>query len=164
MNDRDEELFEAELQRLKPARPPEELITRLVAARPTKHVPLGARPRGIPQVRPWWWQLRWLAPAAAAATLVVTLFALRTAAPGTGSEVQPVGAPAGHAFKGSDVEIDRRLVAAYDAVAELPGGEPVRFRFSEWTDKVVLRDTDRGVEIEQSTPRVEVVPVGYEVF
>jgi hypothetical protein len=163
MNDRDDELFEAELHRLKPARSPEEFIARLMAARPVQRVQSSARSRPIPRHSAWWWLLRWLAPATAAAA-VVALLVWRSLGPETGVQRQPVTAPASPALKADDVEIDRRLVAAFDAVAQLPSGEPVRFRCREWTDEVVLRDSARGVVIEQRTPRLEVIPVSFETY
>jgi hypothetical protein len=56
------------------------------------------------------------------------------------------------------------LVAAFDAVARLPDGQPVRFRCREWSDGVVLRDSARGIVIEQRMPRLEVVPVSFETY
>ena len=163
MNDRDDELFEAELHRLKPARPPEEFMSRLVAARPVQRVQSSVRCRPIPPHSAWWWLLRWLAPATVAVA-VVALLVWRSLGPETVVRRQPATASANHALKADDVEIDRRLVAAYDAVAQLPGGEPVRFRCREWTDEVVLRDSARGVLIEQRTPRLEVIPVSFETY
>jgi hypothetical protein len=89
-----------------------------------------------------------------------------------GHAYHSAGKPRGQTFavfakptlKTDDVEIDRRLVAAYDAVAQLPGGEPVRFHCREWADNVVLRDQVRGVVIEQRTPRMEIVPVRIETY
>jgi hypothetical protein len=49
-------------------------------------------------------------------------------------------------------------------VAQLPNGEPVRFRCREWRDDVVVRDPGRGLVIERSTPRLEVVPISVETF
>ena len=56
------------------------------------------------------------------------------------------------------------MVASFDAVARLPGGEPVRFRCREWADDVVVRDPARGIVIERRTPRLEVVPVSIETY
>ena len=80
----------------------------------------------------------------------------------TAARTRPVAARP--ALAADNVEIDRTLVAAYDAVARLPGGEPVRFRLNEWADDVILRDSARSVVVEQRTPRVEVVPVGFDVY
>ena len=63
MNDRDYELFEAELRKLAPAKPPAELMAKLAAAAPARvHQP------STTNYQPSWWPLfRWLAPAAAVA-------------------------------------------------------------------------------------------------
>ena len=66
--------------------------------------------------------------------------------------------------KPDDVQIDRQLVAAYDAVAQMPDGEPVRFRCQQWMDEVVLNDAARGLRIEQRTPRFEVVAAKLETY
>ena len=66
--------------------------------------------------------------------------------------------------RADNVEIDRQLVATFDTVAQLPDGEPVRFRCSEWLDDVVLRDSARGILIEHRMPHLEIVPVGFEVY
>jgi hypothetical protein len=62
------------------------------------------------------------------------------------------------------VQIDRELVAVYDAVARLPGGERVRFRCREWRDQIVVSDPLRGMVIEQSTPTLDVVPIRFETY
>jgi hypothetical protein len=67
-------------------------------------------------------------------------------------------------IKADAVEIDQQLVAAFDAVARLPDGQPIRFRCREWSDEVVLRDSARGIVIEQRMPRLEVVPVSFETY
>jgi hypothetical protein len=73
-------------------------------------------------------------------------------------------AQAPHAVRADDVEIDRQLVNAFDAVATLPDGEPVRVRCQQWIDEVVLRDNKHGVAIQQRTPRFEVIPLRFETF
>jgi hypothetical protein len=67
-------------------------------------------------------------------------------------------------LKADAVEIDKPLVAAFDTVARLPGGEPVRFRCREWNDHLVMRDSARGVVFEQDVSRIEVVPVSIETY
>ena len=62
------------------------------------------------------------------------------------------------------VRVDQELVSSYDVVAKLPGGEPVRFRCRKWRDQWSVTDTNRGVEIVQDNPRVEVVPVRFETY
>ncbi|HEY9175623.1 MAG TPA: hypothetical protein VI136_25370, partial [Verrucomicrobiae bacterium] len=76
----------------------------------------------------------------------------------------PIAAAESPPMKADQVEIDRKLLASFDAVASLPDGEPVRFRCREWVDAVTLRDSDRGVEITHRTPRLEVVPVSFETY
>jgi hypothetical protein len=158
------EIVETDLQKLEPARPPEELMARLAAAQPAPRalpLPQTAPLRRIATSHPLF---RWLAPVTAAAAMLIGLSLWHS--------IHSAGKPRGQTFavfakptlKTDDVEIDRRLVAAYDAVAQLPGGEPVRFRCREWTDNMVLRDPVRGVVIEQRTPRMEIVPVRIETY
>jgi hypothetical protein len=68
------------------------------------------------------------------------------------------------ALRADNVEIDRQLVSAFEAVATLPDGEPVRIRCREWMDEVVLHDSKSGVAIRQRTPRFEVIPVRLETY
>jgi hypothetical protein len=156
MNERDDELFEAELHKLAPARPPVELMAKLAAAIPQ---------RSTFNPQPAWWQLfRWLIPTAAAAVLVGALVWRWAPAPAKPLHVNPATASLKAAPKADEVEIDRQLVALFDAVAQLPSGQPVRFRCREWADEVVLRDPARGLVIERRTPRLEVVPVSFETY
>ncbi len=157
------EPIETDLRRLTPARPPEDFLARLAAARPLPRSELQrAFPQPSPQ-RPWWQLLGWLVPATAAAAVVAWLNW-----PEPGSDSVPPG-PSGAAVTGPSltadaVEVDRRLVAAFEAVAQWPGGEPVRFQCREWTEAVIVRDSARGVEIEQRTPHLEIVPVGLDAY
>ena len=164
MNDREHELFEVELRRLKPAEPPEEFMVRLAAAQPMPRVQPSVRSRPARQPDVWRVLLRWLAPAMAAAAVVAALLVWQGPQLEGRPPSQPVIASAKPALKADDVEIDRQLVAAFDTVARMPGGEPVRFSCREWMDNVVLLDSAQGVEVEQCTPRLEVVPVGFETY
>jgi hypothetical protein len=171
VNDHDLDLFEAELQGLKPARPPQDFATRLSRAvaredqRPKTEDRANSEGRAASfslAIRQLRWHLRWLAPATvmALAALVVLrsdLLGLRSAAPGI------MAAPA-PALKADDVKIDSTLVSSYDAVARLPDGEPVRFRCEEWMDEVRLEDSARGLVYSQRVPRVTVVPVRFETY
>ena len=155
MNEREHELIEAELQRLRPAQPPAGLIERLLAAVPTTTATV---PKSHPRPREsrlneWWlpW-LRWLAPVSAVGLVVFV------------SVYQFPWAIQGEAFKADDVQLNRKLVSSFDAVAELPSGEPVRFRVREWSDETVFQDSARGLVVERSTPRMEVVPVAFETY
>lgn len=159
MNDRDHELFEAELRKLSPAKPPAELMAKLAAAAPARvHQP------STTNYQPsWWLLLRWLAPAAAVAA-VVALLVWAPSRHGNRQESPQPSAAAQPALKADNVEFDQQLVASFDAVARLPSGQPVRFRCREWADAVVLRDSASGIEVEQRTPRLEVVPVSFETY
>jgi hypothetical protein len=196
---RDEfEVFEDELQKLKPKPPPEDFMQRLAltvpkppqqahaAARVTQifnllyrrfstcrrrnstERPADYKPaieqtpgRSLP-LRPGW-ILRALG-AGAVAVVVAMLFWLRPAAEIGKTTPQPRVTQAKTALKADNVEIDRQLLTSFDAVARLPGGEPVRFRCREWMDQLVVRDSSRGVVIEQRAPHLEIVPVGFETY
>ena len=181
MSDRDHELFEAELRKLTPAPPPPELMARLhgLVGAHREHEPersgVSAERRHLggtksaalcrdaaAKVR--WRLFRWLAPAAAAAALIAALLFWQPSAPDRLAQVKPAAASLKIDPKPDDIEIDRQLVAAFDAVAQLPGGQPVRFRCREWADEVVLRDPARGIVIERRTPRLEIVPVCFETY
>jgi hypothetical protein len=60
--------------------------------------------------------------------------------------------------------VNHELVSYFDVVATLPGGQPVRFRCRETKDQWIATDKVRGVEIEESSPRVEVIPVRFETY
>ncbi len=164
MNDFDPSQFEAELRSLRPARPSEARLERL--ARELAHPPtaqLCHSARAIPwrERRIAWY--RWLLPAAAAvvfAGLVVGVWPPRR------NVTTPVLPAASHpvSLKADQVEIDRRLVANFEAVAHLPDGQPVRFRCERWLDRIQWRDSARGVVLEQTTPRLEIVPVAFETY
>jgi len=156
MNERDDQLFEAELQKLVPAQPPARLMARLTAALP--------QPSTLTPQPSWWLLFRWLAPAAAAAACVAALLFWWAKTPLGAPHDKPVTVARKAAPKADAVEIDRQLVALFDAVAELPNGQPVRFRCREWADRVVLRDPARGLVIERNAPRLEVVPVSFETY
>jgi hypothetical protein len=152
MNEREHELMETELHRLKPAKPPTELMDRLWAAVPATPTPHPrARDR---QLSEWWlpW-LRWLAPISAVG--LVAFVSIRQI---------PWAVSHSGEFNADDVQINHKLVSSFDAVGELPGGEPVRFRVREWSDSTVLHDSARGLVMEQNTPRLEVVPVAFETY
>jgi hypothetical protein len=161
MNEREHEVFEAELRRLNPARLPDEFASRLNAPPPMPSRKFEARQRSQVWRLQWSLWLRWLAPvtAVAVALLVVVgqLNRGRNSAPPTTAASAPT-------LKADQVEIDRQLLDSFDAVANLPDGEPVRFRFQQWMDAVTLRDSVRGVEVVRRTPRIEVVPVSFATY
>ena len=152
MNDREHDLMEVELQRLKPAKPPQELMDRLLAAVPAP-VTKPQRPERESGSGDWlrlW--LRWLVPVSAVGLVVFV------------SVYQFPWAIQSEALKADDVQINHKLVSSFDAVAELPDGKPVRFRVREWSDETVLHDSARGLVVESSTPRLEVIPVGFDTY
>ena len=191
----EDQLFEAELRKLRPAKLPEGLMTGLltVSGEPfheagTMREAQGTNPKASsslcfaaavgddargaatevhgPRARgpvmaegsagwnPW---LGWLAPLTAATVAMAALC--------TGWWTQRnAGIHSRVAINSNSMEISRQLNASFDAVAQMPGGEPVRFRCREWTEEVTFNDPATGVEITQSTPRLEVVPVGFETY
>jgi len=153
MNEREHELMEAELQRLKPAKPPQDLIERMLAAAPAQPSPRPQRRTQASRTIEWWlpW-LRWLAPVSAVGLVVFV------------SVYQFPWAIRSEALKADDVQLNRKLIGSFDAVAELPDGQPVRFRVREWSDETVFHDSARGLVVERSTPRLEVVPVAFETY
>ena len=159
MNDREHELFEAELRRLKPAEPPEELTTRLAAMLPGRSQQPATRVRPAQPPDGWWVLLRWLAPGLAAVVAVAVMLTPWTKQPSRPAAVNVSSAPTTN-----NVEIDRQLVAAFDTVSQLPDGKPVRFRCREWMENVVLHDPAQGVVVEHRTPHFEIVPVGFEIY
>lgn len=160
MNERENELFEGELRRLKPAKLGDDLLSRL-ASRPAPCRQREVRQRFSADGRGWSQWLRWLAPATVSG--LVLLFLIigtdrngRTKSPKASTPPRPLNA--------DQVEVDRRLLDSFDTVAELPDGEPVRFRCQQWMDAVTLRDSARGVEVVQQVPHIKVVPVSFAVY
>jgi len=165
MSQFDPELLEKELRKLEPAKAPEEFVRRVTeAARESAFTPR-SESQSRYQSFCWWQRLRWLAPAAVAAAVLLSLLAhkpepqpqTRLENGSTVSSPKPV-------LKADLVEIDEQLVASFDAVARLPDGVPVRLRCREWRDEVVLHDSARGVTIERQSPRLEVTPVRYDIY
>ena len=67
-------------------------------------------------------------------------------------------------LKADKLEIDRHLIARFDAIGHLPNGQPVRFRCAQWLDNVSVRDSATGLLIERTAPRLEIVPIGFEAY
>jgi hypothetical protein len=161
MNDPEFDAFEAELRAISPAAPPQELVEKLMAARSSVKVP--AAPVQEPEpglgtgLHALW---RWLIPATAVAALAVAGTVLLVRAPVKPAPGLAVSEPAPQ----ETIEIDRQLLLAYDTVAELASGEPVRFHCREWEETVTVRDPVRGIAIERRTPRLEVTPVRLETY
>jgi hypothetical protein len=169
-DDHDFKALEAELQRARPASPPSDFLQRLMLE-PPRQVAAGRQKNaaqthpvcsqrlsrtGFPDSIAWIaWVRRWLWWTAATAGLALL-----------GAVAWQAGRHGVHgtALKADDVQIDRHLVSTFDTVAPLPSGEPVRFRCEEWMDEVVLRDSKRGIEVARRVPRIELVPVRFEIY
>jgi hypothetical protein len=161
VNEHELERYEAELRRTPPARLPEHFMARLQASKPC---PEPARRTPIEAAPEWtrWWRLgRWLAPAMAVAVVGLLLARGKFNSESIADKKPLVAA---YGLKADDVQVDQELVSSFDVVATLPGGQPVRFRCRQWKDQLVVTDKSRGVEIEQNSPRVEVVPVRFETY
>src|SRR5579859_2389699 len=161
MSEFDPESFEKELARLKPAQPPEALLNKMAQS----------AGRGVESdgwagtfVRPghWWTWLRWAVPASAGLAILVGVVAHRPEKALPESRGIAPGLAAKPLIKDDNIEIDQQLIATFDAVGQLPDGEPVRLRCQQWVDGVTLRDSARGVVIERQVPRFEIVPVRFE--
>jgi len=151
--------LEAGLRQIPPAAAPPELMERLRAA--TAGMQAEDRPAWRRIFR--WDELfigwRGLAAGAAAAIVVLGWLAWHPATkPGKINLADSPGT------KVNAVQVGHSLVASFDTVAQVPGGEPVRFRCREWQDDVVIHDDAHGMVISKSTPRVEVVPVRFETY
>lgn len=160
------------MARARPSRLPEQLMQRLKTVGPG-HAPKAAEPvatstdkrrglleflfgsvfRPVNLVRIW-------VPAAAAVILLLVIMQPRESSSGSRA-AKGRGATM---VKADGVRIDEELLSSFDAVTALPSGEPVRYRFREWMDQVVLEDSANHVVIEKRVPRVEVVAVGYEIY
>lgn len=167
MTEQEQERFEAGLRRIQPGRLPADLAARLRTAAATDQPHASGAFRGT-RVNPGLMQLlRWLLPATAAVVIVAAIWPRSPATgdlPVLGDKPQPATASAPPSLQPDNIEIGRELVSSFDAVATLPGGEPVRFRCQKWMDQVVVSDKSRGLLVENRTPRVVVVPVGFEVY
>lgn len=161
MNDHEQERYEAELRRTPPARLPEQFMARLQAAKPDAAPARRTRLQPAPGWARWWRLWRWLAPAMALAVVGLLVARERRNLESIANR-KPLAAAAG--LKVDDVQVDHELVSSFEVVATLPGGQPVRFRCRQWKDQLVVTDKSSGVEIEQDSPLVEVVPVRLETY
>lgn len=154
--------LESDLKRLRPAQPPADLMVRMAAARPTVVAPRPSETAARRRPRsPWWMNWKLWVPATALVVAALVLWRLQPAPPAAPASPEMAAATP---LKADSVQIDRQLVASFDAVARLPGGEPIRFRCREWVDEVVLQDKARGLVVEQRAPRLEVIPVRFETY
>jgi hypothetical protein len=164
MTEFDPERFEAELRKLEPAVPPEELRCRLDELKPNRldwensRSSSGEGTGGF--LARFWWSI---ATAAALGIAVAVLY------PHHSTPLQKTSHPlltrvAQSQAKADQIEIDQQLLSVFDAIARLPSGEPVRFHCREWMYGIVLRDSARGFVLERQMPRLEVVPVRFETY
>ncbi len=167
MNDNELAKFEAELKRLRPARLPESLEARLLEAQPAPCQPVFRHKEPSPigwfgGLNVW---LRWLAPVAAAMVAGLWIWRGQLSGPESpgSSDVLPI-AVFGPALKADDVQIDQQLISTFDAIGQLPSGEPVRVRCEEWVDDVTMRDIRTGLMVQKKTPRFEIVGVRYDTY
>lgn len=169
MTDQEQERFEAELRRLKPAAPPEKVVAGLstLCSKAVAHI--AAPSKVVEPSFDLFRLLRWLTPAAALA--LVTVVVLWQSGPtSSNNKPQQAVSPATKEFDNSQalqadaVQIDQELISSFDAVAKLPSGEPVRFRCEQWVDQVRLSDKAQGLYIANRAPRIEVIPVRFETY
>jgi len=161
VNEQELQHFEAELRGAAPAPLPEQFQARLQAAKPFRGSLRLTSPQPAFAESRWLWFWRRLAPGMAMAALGLLAFRVDLL-PGSSGKKQALVVAAG--FEADDVQVDEDLVSSFDVVATLPGGQPVRFRCRQWKDQLVATDKNHGVTIEQSKPRVEVVPVRFETY
>ena len=167
MTDHEQERFEASLRQLKPGKLPDDLVARVQSAVSSKPNLASSTARQGPSFPSFVQILRWLVPATAV-LLVSVLFWYRQQVSieqnpsGLALKDSPREGPA--LLKADNVEIGKELVSSFDAVATLPGGEPVRFRCQQWINRVVVDDEKQGLLVESRMPWVVVVPVGFETY
>lgn len=163
MTDHEQEKFDAQLRQLKPAKLPEELVARIQAAVSSST----SSPRQTTQTSPSFLQiLRWLIPATAVLIVVAALLHRQqnTREPALSNVASQESSVIAAPIRPDSVQIGKELVSSFDAVATLPGGEPVRFRCQQWINTVVVDDEKRGLVMQSRTPLVVVVPVGLETY
>jgi hypothetical protein len=165
VTDREQQEFEAALRRTRPVKLPEELRSRLLAAAPPK------KARSAP---PWpalaflgWMRVLRLALPAAAVVLIAAVIVWRNASPPKRTPTTSTsksGMIAAAPLKADDVKIEHDLVSSFDTLARLPGGEPVRFRCNQWMDEITFSNKAQGLVLQERTPRLEIVTVGFETY
>jgi hypothetical protein len=165
VTDREQQEFEAALRRTRPVKLPEELRSRLLAAAPP------TKARSAP---PWpalavlgWLRVLRLALPAAAAVLIAAVIVWRNASPSKLTATNPksnTGMVATTPLKADEVKIEQELVSSFDTLARLPGGEPVRFRCNQWLDEITFSNKAQGLVLQERTPRLEIVTVGFETY
>lgn len=166
MTELEQEELVAELRQIKPAKLPEDLMVRLRTIELDNPAPAPRTIAPSPLAPSFLQLLRWLIPVTAAVLITAVIWRGKEgpteAASRTNSQVAASMAPEN--FEADIVEIGKDLVSSFDAVATLPGGEPVRFRCQQWINKVVVDDEKKGLLVESRMPRVVVIPVGLETY
>jgi hypothetical protein len=165
VTEREQKEFEAALRGTRLVKLPEELRSRLLAAAPPK------KARSAP---PWpalavlgWLRVLRLAVPAAAAVVIAAVVVWRTASPSKSTSKDSrskTGIVVASPLKADEVKIDQELVSSFDTLARLPSGEPVRFRCNQWMDEITLSNKAQGLVLQERTPRLEVVTVGFETY
>jgi hypothetical protein len=171
LNETELQRVEDDLKRLAPAQPPEDFIarlsTRLAAKTANRREAKAVEPAFSPFIASLRLNLfaggllRWVVPMTGVTAILVFWAVAQHRMPGLRSSGSTASTST---LKADDVQIDHELVSTFDAVAKLPTGEPVRFRCREWMDQVVLSDNSRGITIEQRSPRLEIIPVGFDTY
>lgn len=161
MTESEERHWESELRRAAPAPVPAELLEKLrkAAASSKRSAGHSLHPFVVLRlVRGWYWA------ALSSLAIVVCLLAFPALRGSHSKEIahSPASGPAPARLP--VVLVDHALVSTYEAVAEMPGGLPVRFQCRKWMDKVEMRDAQGGLVVEQSTPRLEIVPKCLETY
>jgi hypothetical protein len=156
----EQDRLETSLRQIRPAAPPAELLARLRSAKPSTPAAPVARSARAFQWTQWatcWRGLIYGAPAAALLLLIGLAWypASRTAG------LLPAASTRGNS---NDVQVGHSLLASFDTIAQMPGGAPVRFRCREWQDHVTIQDPARGMEVTETTPRVEIIPLRFETY
>jgi len=161
VSEKEFERYEAELRGVAPAPLPEHFLARLQAAKPEMQMKERRPFRPSDEWQSWSGMLRWLGPSTALAAIGLLAFRAEMT-PGISAKKQPLAIASG--FKADNVQVDEDLVSSFDLVAVSPTGQPVRFHCRQWRDQLVATDSSHGVKIEQSNPRVEVVPASIETY
>jgi hypothetical protein len=163
MSDFDPERFEKELITLRPAKAPEGLIRRMAEAAPSSRQQR-LSPGILQRLGGWPPWLRWGSAAAVAVAILVAMVSQKLVRTPQNDRIRAALSPIEPSLKADKIEISQELLTSFEAVTQLPDGEPVRLRCRQWLDGVTLRDTARGVVIERQAPRLEVVPVRFEIY
>jgi hypothetical protein len=175
MNENEATRLEAELGALRPARPSAQSLNRLLEQVSPRGAPRSSRRAKPAPGSGLMTLLRWLVPAAATASVVVAWKAAHWSPANTTARRQ-IEATAPDSLNRSEtnsnfaglradkVEIDRQLVAQFETVARLPDGQPLRVRCERWMDTIQLRDSSRGLVLERTAPRLEIVPIAFEMY